>query len=28
LQAVRDSEEAAECSGVPKLKLKLIACAI
>ncbi|MEY3379665.1 MAG: hypothetical protein RL468_263 [Pseudomonadota bacterium] len=28
LQAVRDSEEAAECSGVPTLKLKLIACAI
>ena len=28
LQAVRDSEEAAECSGVPTLKLKLIACAV
>ena len=28
LRAVRDSEEAAECSGVPTLKVKLIACAI
>ena len=28
LRAVRDSEEAADCSGVPTLKLKLIACAI
>lgn len=28
LRAVRDSEEAAECSGVPTLKLKLIACSI
>ncbi len=28
LRAVRDSEEAAECSGVPTLKLKLIACVI
>lgn len=28
LRAVRDSEEAAECSGVPTLKLKLIACAV
>jgi branched-chain amino acid transport system permease protein len=28
LRAVRDSEEAAECSGVPTLKLKLLACAI
>ncbi len=26
LQAVKDSEEAAECSGVPTLKIKLIAC--
>ncbi|MFN5131944.1 MAG: ABC transporter permease subunit, partial [Burkholderiales bacterium] len=25
---VRDSEEAAECSGVPTLKLKLLACAL
>jgi branched-chain amino acid transport system permease protein len=28
LQAVRDSEEAAECSGVPTLRLKLIACVV
>jgi branched-chain amino acid transport system permease protein len=28
LRALRDSEEAAECSGVPTLKLKLIACTI
>jgi len=28
LRAVRDSEEAAECSGVPTLKLKLLACAL
>lgn len=28
LRAVRDSEEAAECSGVPTLKLKLIACGV
>ena len=28
LRAVRDSEEAAECSGVPTLKIKLIACTI
>ena len=28
LRAVRDSEEAADCSGVPTLKVKLIACAI
>ena len=28
LRAVRDSEEAAECSGVPTLKLKLFACTI
>ena len=26
LRAIRDSEEAAECSGVPTLKLKLVAC--
>jgi len=26
LRAIRDSEEAAECSGVPTLKLKLFAC--
>ena len=25
---MRDSEEAAECSGVPTLKIKLIACTI
>jgi branched-chain amino acid transport system permease protein len=28
LRAVRDSEEAAECSGVPTLRLKLFACAV
>jgi len=28
LRAIRDSEEAAECAGVPTLKLKLAACAI
>jgi len=28
LHAVRDSEEAAECSGVPTLKLKVFACTI
>ncbi|MBV9190263.1 MAG: branched-chain amino acid ABC transporter permease [Betaproteobacteria bacterium] len=28
LRAIRDSEEAAECSGVPTLRLKLIACVI
>jgi branched-chain amino acid transport system permease protein len=28
LRAVRDSEEAAECSGVPTLKLKLFACTV
>jgi branched-chain amino acid transport system permease protein len=28
LRAIRDSEEAAECSGVPTLKLKLAACVI
>jgi branched-chain amino acid transport system permease protein len=28
LRAVRDSEEAAECSGVPTLKIKLIACTV
>jgi branched-chain amino acid transport system permease protein len=28
LRAIRDDELAAECSGVPTLKLKLIACAI
>ena len=28
LRAIRDNEEAAECSGVPTLKLKLAACAI
>jgi branched-chain amino acid transport system permease protein len=28
LRAIRDSEEAAECSGVPTLRLKLIACAM
>jgi branched-chain amino acid transport system permease protein len=27
LRAIRDNEEAAECTGVPTLKLKLIACA-
>ncbi|MBX3087809.1 MAG: branched-chain amino acid ABC transporter permease [Cryobacterium sp.] len=28
LQALRDAEVAAECSGVPTLRLKLIACAV
>jgi len=28
LRALRDSEDAAECSGVPTLKLKLFACAV
>jgi branched-chain amino acid transport system permease protein len=28
LRALRDSEEAAECSGVPTLKIKLIACTV
>ncbi|MFZ2736791.1 MAG: branched-chain amino acid ABC transporter permease [Burkholderiaceae bacterium] len=28
LRAIRDNEEAAECAGVPTLKLKLLACAI
>jgi branched-chain amino acid transport system permease protein len=28
LRAIRDSEEAAECSGVPTLRLKLSACVI
>ena len=28
LRAIRDSEEAAECSGVPTLRLKLIACTV
>jgi branched-chain amino acid transport system permease protein len=28
LRAIRDSEEAAECSGVPTLKLKLFACVV
>ena len=28
LRAIRDNEEAAECAGVPTLKLKLIACTI
>jgi branched-chain amino acid transport system permease protein len=28
LRALRDSEEAAECSGVPTLKLKLFACTL
>jgi len=28
LRALRDSEEAAECSGVPTLKLKLFACVV
>jgi branched-chain amino acid transport system permease protein len=28
LRAIRDSEEAAECCGVPTLKLKLIACVV
>ena len=28
LRAIRDSEEAAECTGVPTLKLKLFACTV
>ena len=28
LRAIRDSEEAAECAGVPTLKLKLFACVV
>ena len=28
LRAIRDSEDAAECSGVPTLRLKLFACTI
>jgi branched-chain amino acid transport system permease protein len=28
LRAIRDSEEAAECSGVPTLRLKVFACAV
>jgi branched-chain amino acid transport system permease protein len=28
LRAIRDNEEAAECTGVPTLKLKLMACSI
>jgi branched-chain amino acid transport system permease protein len=28
LRAIRDNEEAAECAGVPTLKLKLLACAL
>lgn len=28
LRAIRDNEEAAECAGVPTLKLKLIACMV
>ena len=28
LRAIRDSEEAAECSGVPTLRLKVFACAL
>ncbi len=28
LRAIRDNEEAAECTGVPTLKLKLVACVI
>ncbi|MEZ5649576.1 MAG: branched-chain amino acid ABC transporter permease [Burkholderiaceae bacterium] len=28
LRAIRDSEDAAECSGVPTLRLKLIACTV
>jgi branched-chain amino acid transport system permease protein len=28
LRALRDSEEAAECTGVPTLRLKLIACTV
>ena len=28
LRAIRDSEEAAECAGVPTLKMKLLACVV
>lgn len=28
LRAIRDSEEAAECTGVPTLRLKLLACTV
>ena len=28
LRAIRDSEEAAECTGVPTLRLKLVACVV
>jgi branched-chain amino acid transport system permease protein len=28
LRAIRDSEEAAECTGVPTLRLKLVACTV
>jgi branched-chain amino acid transport system permease protein len=28
LRALRDTEEAAECSGVPTLRLKLLACTV
>ena len=28
LRAIRDSEEAAECTGVPTLRLKLLACVV
>jgi branched-chain amino acid transport system permease protein len=28
LRAIRDSEEAAECAGVPTLRLKLLACTV
>lgn len=28
LRAIRDSEEAAECAGVPTLRLKLVACVL
>jgi len=28
LRAIRDNEEAAECSGVPTLRLKLLACVV
>jgi branched-chain amino acid transport system permease protein len=28
LRAIRDNEEAAECAGVPTLRLKLMACAV
>jgi branched-chain amino acid transport system permease protein len=28
LRAIRDNEEAAECSGVPTLRLKVLACVV